>query len=142
MTKQLKTIAGVVVSMMVAFVAVDTEARTPLVKQIKDGTPFSVSGTMIGSLEGSFRVGSQRVFVSANTPIYVVGDGYKEAGYIVRNAHVYVGGVVKRGLRRAAFVVVRVGSVRRNGPSGNEAKFITPTGSNPNAGTFSEDVPE
>ena len=111
MTRQLKTIVGIMIGAMLALVVfADSEAREPNAAELRvnqDDSGFSLKGHMVGQIRDNIRIGHERVFVSKDTPIYVLGEGFKKLGYYVKNYPMYVSGTTERGVKRATFVVIR-----------------------------------
>ena len=143
MTKHLKHTVGIMLGLMIALTTVsDSEARARKFRVNSNDNSFSVSGRMIGSIEDYVRVGGEKVWVSPETSIYVVGEGFKEAGYFVNNQRIYVGGATTHGMKRAAFVIVRKSGETRSQRRSAEPKNVIRTGGSPNAGTLAADTPQ
>ena len=113
MLRTSKHIIAVTLSILViSWMAVDSGAlglgkKDKPKPKTKHGNSFSTAGEFSGMIKGTMVIGGREFVVTEDTVVYVSGKGRSESDLFVSNASVYVGGVVKRGVARAAFVIVR-----------------------------------
>ena len=102
---------------------------------------FSMSGRYAGRLAGGIKVSGKDIYVSENTLIYVIGEGFSRGSVFVTKSYpLYVGGMQKDGARVASFIIIKPSELRRSSLHRASAKDWKPSASDPSVGVFDEDA--
>ena len=142
MAKGIRIMAALI-AICVALVAVESQAFTKgrnvrgFKKETKD--TFSATGKFIGAIDHRITVDGKDIVLTDKTSIYVVGAGYKKNGIFVTSGSVYVGGVVKKGVFVANYVVVRPANADANAAPVKKSRYWIQSTSNPKVGKLTED---